>query len=67
MDAQTQLQRDMQAHPECIHNVSHELTVEELRVGNILDAQDYLGNWHVTIVIDEHGPQQKQVHFLPYK
>jgi hypothetical protein len=24
-----------------------------LQVGNILDAQDYLGNWHLAIVIDE--------------
>jgi len=35
------------------------ITVEMLRVGNILDAQDYLGNWYVAIVIDESGPTQK--------
>ena len=27
--------------------------VEQTRVGNILDAQDYLGTWHLAIVIEE--------------
>jgi hypothetical protein len=38
-----------------------------LRVGNICDAQDYLGNWHIGICIDDN-PQaaSKQMHFLPY-
>jgi len=36
-------------------------------VGNICDTQDYLGNWHIGICIDEN-PQAltKQMHFLPY-
>lgn len=37
-----------------------------LLVGNILDAQDYLGAWHQAIVIDEKGQNSKQVHFLPF-
>ena len=32
-----------------------------------MDAQDYLGNWHSAIVIDENGPTQKHIHFLPFK
>lgn len=47
----------MAQHPECM--LETVITVEQLRVGNILDAQDYLGNWHVAIVIDENGPTQK--------
>jgi hypothetical protein len=27
--------------------------VEQTRVGHILDAQDYLGSWHLSIIIDE--------------
>jgi lipocalin len=32
------------------------MTVELLQVGNILDAQDYLGAWYIAIVIDDNGP-----------
>lgn len=32
----------------------------------MLDAQDYLGAWHLAIVIDEKGPDCKQMHFLPF-
>jgi len=39
--------------------------VSGLLVGNILDAQDYLGNWHTSVVIDETGAC-KQMHFLPF-
>ena len=55
LDAHTQMQRDISMHPECMYNLQHEISVDELRVGNILDAQDYLGTWHVSIVIDENG------------
>lgn len=27
-------------------------TVSSLRIGHICDAQDYLGSWHLSIVID---------------
>ncbi len=39
--------------------------VEQLLVGNILDAQDYLGAWHLAIVIDAKGAA-RQIHFLPF-
>jgi hypothetical protein len=29
------------------------ISVTALRVGNIIDAQDYLGSWYPAIVIDE--------------
>jgi hypothetical protein len=35
-------------------------------VGSILDAQDYLGNWHLAIIIDEKDAPTKEVHFLPF-
>ena len=35
-------------------------TIESLPVGSILDAQDYLGVWHLAIVIDEKEPDSKQ-------
>jgi hypothetical protein len=38
----------------------------ELSIGSILDAQDYLGNWHLSIIIDEKDATHKDVHFLPY-
>ena len=31
-----------------------------------MDAQDYLGTWYLSIVIDEVSTSQKQIHFLPY-
>lgn len=43
------------------------VSVAALRVGNIIDAQDYLGSWYPAIVIDEKDQDQKQIHFLPYK
>ena len=30
-----------------------------------MDAQDYLGNWHLSIVIDADG-DNKVIHFLPF-
>ena len=41
-------------------------SIEELNVGCILDAQDYLGAWHLSIIIDEKTPKQKEIHFLPF-
>jgi hypothetical protein len=43
--------------------------VESLELGSILDAQDYLDNWHLAIVVDEKKhpePAIKQLHFLPF-
>lgn len=37
----------------------------QLQIGDILDAQDYLGNWHLAIVMDEDGDDRK-IHFLPF-
>ena len=40
-----------------------------LRIGNILDAQDYLGSWHLSIVIDvgsKESGEKKTIHFLPF-
>lgn len=28
-------------------------SIEKLNTGNILDAQDYLGQWHLSIIIDQ--------------
>lgn len=39
--------------------------VSDITVGNILDAQDYLGVWHLAIIIGEQG-LERSVHFLPY-
>ena len=35
-------------------------------MGTILDAQDYLGIWHLAIVIKEKNAKERDVHFLPY-
>ena len=45
-----------------------------LRVGNILDAQDYLGSWYLSIVIEDGTStessqitqDQRVLHFLPF-
>ena len=42
-------------------------TIEKLKVGDILDAQDYLGSWYLAIVIEEVSSSSKQIHFLPYQ
>ena len=34
-------------------------------MGNIIDAQDYLGNWHLAIVMKANN-QDRDIHFLPY-
>ena len=43
--------------------------VEQTRVGHILDAQDYLGSWHLSIIIDEKNhlkSSERLIHFLPF-
>ena len=40
-------------------------TLSSLRIGHICDAQDYLGSWHLSIVID-NAPQKVTFHFLPF-
>jgi len=40
-------------------------SVDSLQVGNILDAQDDYGTWHLSIVIDATGHERK-LHFLPF-
>jgi len=42
-------------------------TIGELKLGDILDAQDYLGSWYLAIVIDDISSTSKQIHFLPYQ
>jgi len=48
----------------------------QLRVGHILDAQDYLENWNLAIVVDTDSPPtpdskglnvKRKIHFLPFK
>lgn len=41
--------------------------IEELKMGDILDAQDYLGSWYLAIVIEDTSTTSKQIHFLPYQ
>ena len=41
-------------------------TIQDLKLGDILDAQDYLGSWYLAIVIEDSSPSSKQIHFLPY-
>lgn len=41
---------DLDKHSDVIKSYCR---VEEVGVGNILDAQDYLGVWHLAIVIKE--------------
>lgn len=43
--------------------------MEQTRVGDIIDAQDYLGSWHLAIIIDEkNSPRgsERWLHFLPF-
>ncbi len=48
------------------------LSVSELKVGNILDAKDYLENWYLAVVIedmaetDQPGDAKVKLHFLPF-
>lgn len=59
-----QLQNDLALYPEVI--TSGVIWIDKLQVGNIIDAQDYLGNWHPAIVIDERSEGSKFLHFLPF-
>lgn len=58
-----QVQSDLAAHPEVL---TESVTLQELQVGHICDAQDYLGHWHLSIVIDEKSPDKRTLHFLPF-
>lgn len=42
-------------------------SIESLNVGHIFDGQDYLGNWHLTIVIEEPDTTHREVHFIPFQ
>ena len=43
--------RDIQqAYPECV--TTEEPVFDDLQIGAICDAQDYLGGWHLAVVID---------------
>ena len=46
--------------------VRESTSIENLKLGDIIDAQDYLGDWYLAIIIDEVSATSKQVHFLPY-
>jgi len=46
---------------------SEAFNIEDLRVGNICDAQDYLGVWRVCICTDEISPTSRMLHFLNLK
>lgn len=41
-------------------------SISDLKMGDILDAQDYLGSWYLAIVIEDTSQTTKQIHFLPY-
>lgn len=57
--------RDLtQQFPECL--TADEPSFDELPIGAICDAQDYLGGWHLAIVIDA-APSARHFHFLPFK
>lgn len=59
--------------------VNEERPLAQLRLGNILDAQDYLGSWHLSIVISEganaessasgrkNSSESRTLHFLPFQ
>jgi len=38
-----------------------------LRVGHIIDAQDYLEQWYLAIVIEDITPHKRKIHFLPFQ
>ena len=43
---------------------------EDIKIGDILDAQDYLSNWYLSIVIDaktQNQKTEKKIHFLPFQ
>ena len=47
------------------HLVRDQLDVSQLKIGDVFDGQDYLGSWHLAIVIDADGAN-KMIHFLPF-
>jgi hypothetical protein len=56
---------DLEKHPDVIKEYCR---VEQTHVGNIIDAQDYLGSWHLAIIIDEKNGMRSErwLHFLPF-
>lgn len=44
------------------------MRVEQTKLGDILDAQDYLESWYLAIVVEEkNGPKsERKLHFLPF-
>jgi len=40
--------------------------VDQLKIGNILDAQDYLDKWHLAIVVEEKESTSKMLHFVTF-
>lgn len=55
---------DLDKHPEIIKEYCR---LETLATGNILDAQDYLGSWHLAIVIEDSAPLERKIHFISFK
>ena len=43
------------------------MRVEQLKSGNILDAQDYLDKWHLAIVVEEkEAGNRVLIHFISF-
>lgn len=42
------------------------MRVDQLKIGNILDAQDYLDKWHLAIVVEEKESTSKMLHFVTF-
>lgn len=40
----------------------------QTHLGNILDAQDYIGTWHLAVIVDENNSpkEERLIHFLPF-
>jgi hypothetical protein len=56
---------DLKTHSDMVaSNIS---SIEQIKLKNILDAQDEYGKWHLAIVIDEKEAGDKELHFLPYQ
>ncbi len=56
---------DLDKHDDVVRDYCR---VEQTQLGNILDAQDDYGTWHLAIVVeDKVGKAEKKLHFLPFK
>ena len=42
------------------------IDLEKVSVGSIFDAQDYFGNWYLSIAVDKPKAKELMVHFLPF-